>query len=142
MTSNLGAAVSTPFGLSRGSAPAFESEAMSFFRPEFYNRIDAVVTFDPLTPSIVRAIAEKELSDLSKREGLTQRHLRLEWSPRLLDHLTTIGFDPRYGARPLQRAIESTVVTPLARHLVDHPEARGMLRLDLDDAGRLIITAC
>jgi ATP-dependent Clp protease ATP-binding subunit ClpC len=140
MTSNLGAAVSTPFGLSRGSAaaPAYESEAMGFFRPEFFNRIDAVVIFDPLTPPIIRAIAEKELADLSRREGLTQRNLRLEWTDRLLDHLTATGFDPRYGARPLQRAIESTVVTPLARYLVDHPGARGTLRLDLED-GHLTI---
>jgi ATP-dependent Clp protease ATP-binding subunit ClpC len=139
MTSNLGAAVSTPFGLSRGgAAPAYESEAMGFFRPEFFNRIDAVVTFAPLTAPVVRAIAEKELHDLAKREGLTQRHLRLQWTPRLLDHVTSTGFDPRYGARPLQRAIESTLVTPLARYLVDHPEARGTLHLDIEN-GRPVI---
>src|SRR5258705_1864355 len=49
MTSNLGAPVGEAFGLSKTSAPVYESETMGFFRPEFFDRIDAVVTFVPLT---------------------------------------------------------------------------------------------
>jgi len=139
MTTNLGAGAAGPFGLSRTTGPAYESEAMGFFRPEFFNRIDAVVTFDPLTPQTVRAIAEKELRDLSNREGLTRPGLRLEWTTALVDHLAKEGFDPRYGARPLQRAIESLVVTPLARFLVEHPSKHLALTIDLTPTGQVVI---
>jgi ATP-dependent Clp protease ATP-binding subunit ClpC len=139
MTSNLGGRASEPFGLSRGAPAAYDDEAMSFFRPEFFNRIDSVVTFDALTPPTVRAIAEKELRDLASREGMTKSNVRLEWTDRLLDRLVAEGFDSRYGARPLQRALETLVVTPLARFLVERPVADRAIRLDVDDAGRLAI---
>jgi ATP-dependent Clp protease ATP-binding subunit ClpC len=139
MTTNLGATTAGPFGLSRGASPAYENEAMGFFRPEFFNRIDAVVTFDPLTQETVRAIAEKELRDLSKREGLTRPGLRLSWTPALIDHLAREGFDPRYGARPLQRAVESLMVTPLARFLVEHPVRDLSLTIDVTAAGEIEI---
>jgi ATP-dependent Clp protease ATP-binding subunit ClpC len=140
MTSNLGATAAGPFGLSPSAAPAYDSAAQDFFRPEFFNRIDTVVTFDPLTPPIVRAIAEKELRDLANREGITKWGVRLEWTDRLLDHLAAVGFDARYGARPLQRAIESMVVAPLARFLIGPEVSGGRILLDVDD-GRLLITA-
>jgi ATP-dependent Clp protease ATP-binding subunit ClpA len=140
MTSNLGAAVGESFGLSRSAPPAYENEAMGFFRPEFFNRIDTVVTFDPITLETVRAVAEKELRDLTQREGLIRSNLQLRWTTALLDHLAREGFDPRYGARPLQRAIEMLVVTPLSKFLVDHPTRRNAtITIDSDAAGRISI---
>lgn len=140
MTSNLGSTAAGPFGLSKDVSPAYETEASAFFRPEFFNRIDAVVTFDPLSPEIIRAITEKELRDLAEREGLARLGIELSWSARLLDYLAGAGYEPRYGARPLQRAIESLIVTPLARYLVEHPELRdARLYLDVDAAGRVVI---
>jgi ATP-dependent Clp protease ATP-binding subunit ClpC len=126
MTSNLGSATAGgPFGLSRSSpASAYESEVMSFFRPEFFNRIDAVVTFNPLAESTIHAITEKELTDLGQREGLTRANLKLSWTPDVVRVLSSAGFDPRYGARPLQRTIETMVVTPLSRLLVERPYLR------------------
>jgi ATP-dependent Clp protease ATP-binding subunit ClpC len=113
---------------------------MGFFRPEFFNRIDAVVTFDPLTPPTIRAIAEKELRDLSQREGLARSGISLQWTTALLDHLSRAGFDPRYGARPLQRAIETLIVTPLSKYLVDNHVTGGALLIDITSAGQLTIT--
>ncbi|MDB5322103.1 MAG: ATP-dependent Clp protease ATP-binding subunit [Phycisphaerales bacterium] len=139
MTSNLGSAAGDAFGLSKTHAPAYESETMGFFRPEFFNRIDAVVAFDPLTPETIRAIAEKELRDLAQREGLTRAGLRLRWTPALLDLLSHEGFDPRYGARPLQRAIEMLVVTPLSKYLVDHRKRDTTIMIDVDSGGRVTI---
>jgi ATP-dependent Clp protease ATP-binding subunit ClpC len=140
MTSNLGSNANEPFGLSQTNSPMYESEAFGFFRPEFFNRIDAVITFDPLSPQIIRAITEKELRDLSKREGLDRAQITLTWTDRLLDHVAAEGYDPRYGARPLQRAIETLIVTPLARYLVEHPaQPCQHLRLDLDTRGRVSI---
>ena len=125
MTSNLGARAGEPFGLTRNApADAYEAEVTRFFRPEFFNRIDAVVTFDALTESTIHAITEKELVELNKREGLTRAGLTLAWDDAVVRHLAAVGFDRRYGARPLQRTIESLVVTPLARLLVERPTLR------------------
>ncbi|HEY7116529.1 MAG TPA: AAA family ATPase [Tepidisphaeraceae bacterium] len=142
MTTNLGAATGEPFGLSPSAQPAqsaYDAEIANVFRPEFVNRIDAIVPFDPLTPESIQAIAEKELRDLSTREGLAKSNLRLEWTPAVIDLLAATGFDPRYGARPLQRALETLIVTPLAKYLVSHPKTAGRLRLDVDAAGQILI---
>jgi ATP-dependent Clp protease ATP-binding subunit ClpA len=113
-----------------------------FFRPEFVNRIDAVVPFRPLGPDAVRRITEKELGELARREGLARAGLTLAWTPALVDQLAQTGFDPRYGARPLQRAIESAVVAPLARFLVANPALAGRtVTLDVGEAGAVVIRA-
>jgi ATP-dependent Clp protease ATP-binding subunit ClpC len=124
MTSNLGADRMEPFGLSRSPASNYDVEAMSFFRPEFFNRIDAVVTFAPLSEATIRGIAIAELGRISQREGLAAFRLELRWSDEIVTMVCEAGYDARYGARPLQRAIETLVVTPLAKFLV----RRGKLR--------------
>jgi ATP-dependent Clp protease ATP-binding subunit ClpC len=139
MTSNLGAGKREGFGFGTAPAAAYESEAMAFFRPELFNRIDAVVTFAPLGPDSIRAITRKELGEIARREGLARAGLVLTWSERLEEHLAREGFDERFGARPLQRALEALVVTPLARHLLAHPEVRDRkVYLDLE-AGELVV---
>jgi hypothetical protein len=60
----------TPIGLSQKKTPSYLSEVMDFFRPEFSNRIDSVVSFSPLLPDHIRAIAALELQALSRRDGL------------------------------------------------------------------------
>ena len=88
-----------------------------FFRPEFLNRIDAIVTFNALNNDDIRLITHKELEDLKQREGFKKREITLNFTDALMAHLADIGFDERYGARPLQRAIEQEVVSPLAHFL-------------------------
>jgi ATP-dependent Clp protease ATP-binding subunit ClpC len=122
MTSNLGVSALRPIGINQNKAPSYSAEVMNFFRPEFFNRIDSVVSFDPLEPIHIRAITELELKALGQREGLEKRKLRLRWTDTVLSHLAEEGYDARYGARPLKRTIETQVVVPLARYLVDHPE--------------------
>jgi ATP-dependent Clp protease ATP-binding subunit ClpA len=113
---------------------------MSFFRPEFFNRIDAVVQFDALDEEKILAITRKELSEIAEREGLVRAGIRLSWSERLVKHLAATGFDVRYGARPLQRTIETLVVAPLARHLVENPGLKGReILVDVDDRGRVVL---
>lgn len=123
MTSNLGASQQGSLGFGQ-QQPAYEEEVMGFFRPEFFNRIDAVVTFDPLEHDSILRIAEKELSEIPQREGLKAYRIKLNWTPALVEHVAQAGFDPRYGARPLQRTIEQDVVTPIARLLAEQPEVR------------------
>ena len=106
MTSNLGTRPGGPIGFVDGAAvaPGRADEALRFFRPEFANRIDAVVSFRPLDPAAVRAIVAKELAELARREGLVRAGLRLSWTEPAVDALARAGTDDRYGARPLQRS--------------------------------------
>ena len=138
MTSNLGADALRTIGLRRDEAPAYESEAFSFFRPEFYNRFDEVVTFNALDTEAIRGITRMELAEVSRREGLITRGLRLEWSDRLVHALAERGYDARYGARFLQRTINREVVVPLSRWLVDQGRLQDeTIGLDLGDDGGL-----
>ncbi|MBI4604473.1 MAG: ATP-dependent Clp protease ATP-binding subunit, partial [Planctomycetes bacterium] len=123
MTSNLGSEAIEPAGFAGKPATSFEAEVRRFFRPELYNRIDAAVTFHPLSRETIERIVEKELSEVASREGLAQAGLRLAWTAQVVELLGERGFDRRYGARPLQRAIEELVVTPLARFLLENPGA-------------------
>ncbi len=125
MTSNLGAGMSRAVGFGENTGPAYQDVAMKFFRPEFFNRMDAVVTFRPLLPASVMAITRRELADIAQREGLARGGVSVTWSESLVGHLAAIGFDARYGARPLQRAIEREVVAPLARWLLGNEVAEG-----------------
>jgi ATP-dependent Clp protease ATP-binding subunit ClpC len=95
-----------------------------FFRPEFFNRLDAVVPFHALDVDHMRAIAEKELRDLAKREGLAAYQLPLSWNDAVLDLLATSGFDTQFGARKLQRAVAARVVQVLAGWRLANPNAR------------------
>jgi ATP-dependent Clp protease ATP-binding subunit ClpC len=134
MTSNLGAGRGEPFGFGGGGTAPYSDAVREFFRPEFFNRLDAVVTFDPLGPAIIDAITRKELAGIGRREGFQRACLRLRWSEALVAWLAKEGFDARYGARPLQRVLERHVVTPLARYLLERPALRDAeLTVDRDE---------
>ncbi|HEX5221138.1 MAG TPA: AAA family ATPase, partial [Verrucomicrobiae bacterium] len=115
MTSNLGASATTAAGFGADSEPSYESAVSKFFRPEFFNRLDGVITFKALGRSDVELITRKELAELAAREGLAAANIQVTWSDELLSTLAREGYDHRYGARPLQRVIESRVAVPLAR---------------------------
>jgi ATP-dependent Clp protease ATP-binding subunit ClpC len=127
MTSNLGAIVSETPGFGTGdeiASSTYQRAAQIFFRPEFYNRIDAILSFSPLDKKNVRLIAIKELNALNSREGMVKRNVRLVWTDRVVDHVVQLGFNSRLGARPLQRVIEKEIVTALALYLNRNPQLR------------------
>src|SRR5262249_55116807 len=97
MTSNLGAGRSGSFGFRSSPPPACARGALAFSRPEFFNRLDGVVTFQPLGADTIRAITRKELGEIAAREGLARLGVRLTWSDRVEQHLAREGFDERYG---------------------------------------------
>jgi ATP-dependent Clp protease ATP-binding subunit ClpC len=133
MTSNLGAEQREAFGFGSGGPAPYADAARNFFRPEFFNRLDAVVTFEPLNRETIRAITCKELAALAERDGLQKARLRLAWSEQLIDWLAREGFDARFGARPLQRLLERHVVTAIAKFLLEAPDVRdAKLHLDYD----------
>jgi len=86
------------------------------FRPEFINRVDESVVFQPLSADSIRMIAGIQVSHLATR--LASRNLQLELSDAALDRLGEAGFDPVYGARPLRREIQQQVENPLAQKIL------------------------
>jgi ATP-dependent Clp protease ATP-binding subunit ClpA len=146
MTSNLGATRirSSPLGFgadgeSETVGQRYVEEAEKFFRPEFFNRIDRVVVFHSLGVQTVRQIARRELDRLLVREGIVRRQLLVELDDAVIDTVASSGFNPRYGARPLQRAIERLVIQPLARLLIERrPQDGTFVRVHMVD-GRIAV---
>jgi len=114
MTSNLGSAQIQELVGDREAQRAAVMDAVStHFRPEFINRIDEVVIFEPLARDQIAGITEIQLGRLRSR--LVERELKLELSSEALDKLIAVGYDPVYGARPLKRAIQRWIENPLAQ---------------------------
>ena len=93
-----------------------KDELRSIFRPEFLNRVDEIITFHSLTDEQLKKIVLIQLEGLRKR--LAERHIGIELTDAAVEHLAQVGYDPTFGARPLKRAIQKEVETPLARRLV------------------------
>ncbi len=119
MTSNLGSQLIQEM-TGRESHAEMKEAVMEIvsrnFRPEFLNRIDEVVVFHSLEKSQIRAIADLQIDRLRAR--LKDQNIELRVSEAALDKLGEAGFDPVYGARPLKRAIQKHLETPVARKLL------------------------
>ncbi|MEN5030025.1 ATP-dependent chaperone ClpB [Pseudomonas sp. Ps21-P2] len=114
MTSNLGSArIQELVGDREGQRAAVMDALTTHFRPEFINRVDEVVIFEPLARHQIAGITEIQLGRL--RQRLAERDLRLELSTEAMDKLIAVGYDPVYGARPLKRAIQRWIENPLAQ---------------------------
>ncbi|GAB4395940.1 MAG: hypothetical protein OHK0053_07820 [Microscillaceae bacterium] len=98
----------------------FRTEVQNYFRPELFNRLDRIIAFSPLDRAVVRSIIDREVQLMQQREGLRGRNLSLDIDKEVLDYLGEVGYDPRYGARFLQRAIQEQMLIPLARQLNRH----------------------
>jgi len=130
MTSNIGARLITEttrktLGFSTGDTKdsTFEEisenvlgELKKAFRPEFLNRIDEIIVFHRLDKDNIRQIAAKMLAEVGKR--MQSMELTLTWTDEALEKLADTGFDPVYGARPLRRAIQSTVEDTVAEQML------------------------
>ena len=86
------------------------------FRPEFINRIDEIVVFNPLGESEIKKIVHIQLGILAKR--VEKRGYRMEWSDEAEDYIAKAGFDPVYGARPIRRFIQDSVENELSTLLL------------------------
>jgi ATP-dependent Clp protease ATP-binding subunit ClpB len=108
------------------------------FRPEFLNRIDEIVVFEPLTRDQLGDIVELQLARL--RERLADRGLTLELTDAAKEVVTEAGWDPTYGARPLKRALQRLVENPLALRLLEGDFGEGdTVRVDAQN-GELAFT--
>ena len=142
MTSNVGAREldANPIGFSPGASLSDLSRAVErVFAPEFRNRLDAVVHFSSLTPELVGQVVDKFIREASERLG--ERGLRIELSPAARDYLATKGYDPKFGARPVQRLIQNELEEQLVdRILFGDLAAGGVAYVDVED-GRLTVAA-
>jgi ATP-dependent Clp protease ATP-binding subunit ClpB len=113
------------------------AEALSeYFRPEFLNRVDEVVEFEPLTREQLAEIVELQLERLHAR--LADRGIHLELTDAAKETLAEAGWDPTYGARPLKRALQRMVENPLAMRLLEGVFADGdRIRVDAQN-GELV----
>ncbi|GAB3818267.1 ATP-dependent chaperone ClpB [Tessaracoccus terricola] len=110
------------------------------FRPEFLNRLDDIVLFEPLTQEQLGRIVEIQLDKLNRR--LAPRRIHVEVSAAAEEWLARTGFDPIYGARPLRRLVQSTVEDGLARKLLAGEIHDGQtVAVDLDETGDGITVA-
>jgi ATP-dependent Clp protease ATP-binding subunit ClpA len=87
-----------------------------FFTPEFRNRLDGIVTFKPLTPEVMETIVDKFVMELEVQ--LRERKVAIDLKPEARTHLARKGFDPVYGARPLNRLVQTEVRNPLTDEIL------------------------
>ena len=86
-------------------------------RPEFLNRIDEIIMFDPLTKSDIREILHMQEEEL--RGKLSENGVTLEFTPAFEDHMVEHGYDPSYGARPIKRLMQRELVNLLAKNILE-----------------------
>ncbi len=117
MTSNIGTSYisddSIPFEKRREGV---NTELKNYFKPEFLNRIDEIIIFNPLDEKNIGDIVKIQLRIVSER--LRERGIILKMSKKAVDFLAQEGFDPRFGARPLQRSIQKLLMNPLSIKLL------------------------
>jgi ATP-dependent Clp protease ATP-binding subunit ClpC len=148
MTSNLGAGqAKRPVGFTGGEADraGADSErilaaAKRAFLPEFLNRIDEVVVFEPLSEEQVREIGDMLVGRIADRV-YAERGIELEVAPELIARLSGEGFDPEFGARPLRRHLRRTLEKELTRAILDGRIADGGHVQALDNDEHEIVLA-
>jgi ATP-dependent Clp protease ATP-binding subunit ClpB len=133
MTSNVGS--SALFDLAGSDPERARKEAMEAlrqaFRPEFINRIDDIVLFNPLGQEQLNKIIDLELVKVTRL--LAERKVRIELTPAARERLVRDGYDPAYGARPLRRTVQRLVQDPLAMRILDGSVLPGdLVRVDID----------
>lgn len=118
MTSNLGSPeIAEHVGDTHAQRGAIETVLKSAFPPEFLNRIDATIIFQPLSKEEIRAIVGLQLRSLDAR--LHERRITVTTTDAVADFIAEEGYDPVFGARPLKRVIQDRVLDPLSMELIE-----------------------
>ncbi len=138
MTTNAGAAelskVSMGFTASRAIGDEM-AEIKRMFTPEFRNRIDATISFAPLSHEVILRVVDKFLIELE--EQLHEKKVEIQFTQALKDYLATNGFDPTMGARPMARLIQDTIRRALADELLfGRLSSGGKVTVDVDAEGK------
>jgi ATP-dependent Clp protease ATP-binding subunit ClpB len=117
MTSNLGSDLIAEHAEEpKQQEKAVMQQLKQKFRPEFLNRIDDVIIFQPLTQEQIKQIVKLQIQELEKQ--LTDRSLSLEVTDKAIEHFAKTGFDPVYGARPIKRLLQKEILDNLSMQLL------------------------
>ncbi|HCJ4422477.1 TPA: AAA family ATPase [Listeria innocua] len=109
----------------------------AYFKPEFLNRLDSVIEFKSLEKDDLVQIIDLMLVDLNTM--LAQEGVTIDVSKEVKEHLIELGYDPKFGARPLRRTIQEHLEDAIADSLIDQPEAK-KLNATLNDDKNIVIT--
>lgn len=140
MTSNLGQSAShdSSLGILARTNQVSDRDTVraveGYFSPEFINRI-RLSMFRPLDLPAMQTIARREMNAALRRSGIARRDLVVDADDSVVGLLLQRGFTPRYGARPLKRAVEELFLLPIARQLVKAPPNGGVMRVRAGDDG-------
>jgi ATP-dependent Clp protease ATP-binding subunit ClpC len=144
LTSNLGATShrTSRLGFSPGEDAYTPEQVLrtigQTFRPEFQNRLDKVIVFQPLSRELMGSILKKELARVLDRRGFKDREWAVEWETSAVEFLLEKGFSPEMGARPLKRAIDQFLIAPLAATIVEQRFPEGDQFVFVRSDGRAI----
>jgi ATP-dependent Clp protease ATP-binding subunit ClpA len=120
LTSNLGAADnernSIGFGRSLEKSGEDDKAVKDFFKPEFRNRLDAIIKFNKLDRRSIRRIVDKFVVDMN--DLLSDKHIRVTLTDKAADHIISQGYDNKMGARPLARKINELIKVPLSKRIL------------------------
>jgi ATP-dependent Clp protease ATP-binding subunit ClpB len=98
-------------------------------RPEFLNRIDEVIMFEPLSRNDIKQIVKLQLDIISERLG--ENDIKLSWTEDALDWLSQLGYDPQFGARPLKRVLQKRILDELSKKMLSGElQSNGNIVLD------------
>jgi ATP-dependent Clp protease ATP-binding subunit ClpA len=133
LTSNLGSADGEQnaigFGRSLVKEGTDDEAAKKFFKPEFRNRLDAVIKFTKLDKISMKKIVVKFMNEVN--DLLEEKNIKIHTSENLVDHLVEVGFDPAMGARPLSRKINELIKVPLSKKILfEHVENGSVITAD------------
>jgi len=135
MTSNLGAEASERNAIGFGElekTDVYESELKTFFKPEFRNRLDAIIKFDQLDELSIKKVVNKFINELN--ELLLQRNLKVRCTETAIQTLADKGYDKKMGARPLNRTIDKLIKTPLSKKILfEKIPAKSIILVDFKD---------
>ncbi|OGI77414.1 ATP-dependent chaperone ClpB [Candidatus Nomurabacteria bacterium RIFCSPHIGHO2_02_FULL_33_12] len=109
------------------------------FRPEFLNRLDEIVMFDVLSPEVIREIVTIRTQAICDR--LLTKGISISITDGALDYLAKEGYDPHYGARPLNRLIQTKILNPIASHIISHDTKTGAIVEVSEKNGELVVEA-
>ncbi|MEA3304431.1 MAG: ATP-dependent Clp protease ATP-binding subunit [Patescibacteria group bacterium] len=100
-------------------------EIKNIFTPEFLNRIDNTIVFNPLDLSTIKKITKLEISKLQKR--LQKRDIRIEYSPSVIEYIAKEGFRPEFGARQIRREVQDKIEAKVVDYLLGHDDFTGTI---------------
>jgi ATP-dependent Clp protease ATP-binding subunit ClpB len=107
-----------------------------FFRPEFLNRVDDIIIFNPLTRELLKNIVEIQVRRMKKY--LRERKVDIVLTDAAKEYVAAIGYDPVFGARPLKRAIQREILNALALKLLDGTFTEGQV-VEVDYADNAVV---